>query len=137
MRAADRDDRYADIHVDHAKARAVYRKWLALARPAAGDLRRPIWLFRPVKPAFDAHLLPQDERTETARRARTQQPPPSALDLADLVDWSPERVWGRLADSGRILQPSRRLGRLNARPADAARPAGPGDRAQPRSRFGC
>ena len=101
MRAADRDDRYADIHVDHAKARAVYRKWLALARPAAGDLRRPIWLFRPVKRVFDAHLLPQDERTETARRARTQQPPPSALDLADLVDWSPERVWGRLADSGR------------------------------------
>lgn len=81
-----------------------YRKWLALARPAAGELRHPIWLFRPVKPVLDAYSLPQDERTEAARRARTQEPPPSALDLAELVHRSPERVWVPLA--GRDRRPS-------------------------------
>ncbi len=94
VRVAEPEDEYADIHVDFAKARAVYRKWMALARPAAGELRRPIWLFRPVKPVLDAYALPQDEHTEAARRAREAGDMPSAHDYADLVDWDPEAVWG-------------------------------------------
>ncbi len=99
VRPAEPGDSYADIHVDFAKARAVYRKWLGLARPAAGELRRPIWLFRPVKPALDAYALPQDERTAAARREREAGTPPAATDLAELVDWSPEQVWGPLGAS--------------------------------------
>jgi hypothetical protein len=97
VRRAQPGDRYADIHVDFRRARAVYRKWLALARPAAGELRRPIWLFRPVKPALKSYRLPQDDRTEAARRAREARAP-SAYEFADLVDWSPELVWGPLGE---------------------------------------
>ncbi len=58
LRAAEAQDSYADIHVDFRRARDVYRKWLALARPAIGELRRPIWLFRSVKPVLEAYHLP-------------------------------------------------------------------------------
>jgi anaerobic selenocysteine-containing dehydrogenase len=93
LRPALPGDRYADIHVDFARARDVYRKWLALTRPAAGELRRPIWLFRPVKPALSAYALPDDERTRTARAAaRAERPSPH--DFHALVDWSPADVWG-------------------------------------------
>jgi hypothetical protein len=46
------DDRYGDIFVDTEKSHAVYRQWLALARPAPGPggLRRPLWLPRAFKP---------------------------------------------------------------------------------------
>jgi anaerobic selenocysteine-containing dehydrogenase len=93
VRRAEPGDRYADIHVDFARARSVYRKWLALARPAAGELRRPIWLFRPVKPQLDAYALPDDERTRAARAA-AEQPRPHPDAFADRVDWSPAEVWG-------------------------------------------
>ncbi|MEA2346674.1 MAG: hypothetical protein QOG62_461 [Thermoleophilaceae bacterium] len=88
VRPAQPGDEYADIHVDHAKARDVYRKWLALARPAEGDLRRPIWLFRPVKPHLDAYAAP-------AAGVARPSPGPTvpAHDFARLVDWSPEQVW--------------------------------------------
>jgi len=87
-------DRYADVVVDLEKSRAVYRKWLALARPASGELRRPIWLFRPVKPVLDAYALPQDERTRAARTALASGSLPGLDELAGLVDWDPEAVWG-------------------------------------------
>ena len=80
-------------------ARAVYRKWLALARPAAGELRRPIWLFRPVKPVLDAYALPQDERTAVARAAADRERP-DARELAHLVDWDPAATWGALPEPG-------------------------------------
>jgi anaerobic selenocysteine-containing dehydrogenase len=86
-------DRYADIHVDFERARLVYHKWRSLARPASGDLRRPIWLFRPVKPVLDAYRLPDDDLTRAARAAAGQERP-DALEFHKLVDWSPERVWG-------------------------------------------
>jgi len=57
VRPARPGDRYADIHVDHTRAREVYRKWAALTRPPTGEYRRPIWLFRPVKPTLDAYRL--------------------------------------------------------------------------------
>ena len=93
VRAALQGDRYADIHVDFAKARAVYRKWLAVTRPASGQLRRPIWLFRPVKPVLAAYELPQDEATLAARRALTGDLP-DADRLCELLDWSPVETWG-------------------------------------------
>lgn len=95
VRPAQDGDRYADIHVDFARARAVYRKWVALTRAAAGELRRPIWLFRPVKPTLDAYRLPDDERTQAARRAAAG-PRPSPFEFHRLVDWTPEEVWGPL-----------------------------------------
>jgi hypothetical protein len=86
-------DQYGDIHVDFALARQVYRKWLSLTRPASGEHRRPIWLFRPVKPALDAYLLPDDDLTRAARAAAKERRA-DALRFHELVDWSPERVWG-------------------------------------------
>jgi hypothetical protein len=97
VRPALPEDRYADIHVDfaraRARARAAYRKWLALTRPASGELRRPIWLFRPLKPTLEAYRLPDDERTAAARTAARGECP-SALELQQHVDWSPADVWG-------------------------------------------
>ena len=93
VRPALPGDRYADIAVDFTRARDVYRKWLAITRPAAGDLRRPIWLFRPVKPVLDAYALPEDERTLAARRARAEGWGDGG-GLAELVDWSPAEAWG-------------------------------------------
>jgi hypothetical protein len=94
VRPALAGDAYADIHVDFARARAVYRKWRAIARPASGALRRPIWLFRPLKPHIDAYALPDDERTAAARAEADERP--SALDLHRHVDWNPAGVWGPL-----------------------------------------
>jgi hypothetical protein len=93
VRPAGPRDRYADIHVDFGRARDVYRKWLSLTRPASGELRRPIWLFRPVKPARDAYGLPEDELTLAARAAADAERP-SPFDFHKLVDWSPAEVWG-------------------------------------------
>jgi anaerobic selenocysteine-containing dehydrogenase len=94
VRPAEPDDRYADVHVDFRKARAVYRKWLDLARPAAAELRRPIWLFRPVKPALEAYALPDDERRRQAQALRDVRAHTHADALAGQVDWSPREVWG-------------------------------------------
>ncbi|HEX7300497.1 MAG TPA: molybdopterin dinucleotide binding domain-containing protein, partial [Solirubrobacteraceae bacterium] len=100
VRLAEPDDRYGDIHVDFDRARSVYRKWLSLARPATGDLRRPVWLFRPVKPALSAYALPEDEATRRARREALTCPRVDPHYFADAVDWSPEVVWGPLRRRG-------------------------------------
>jgi len=55
VRAAEADDRFGDIAVDRARARAVYEEWLAMTRPPEGDLRRPLWIPRHVKPAESAY----------------------------------------------------------------------------------
>ena len=61
VRRADPGDAYGDIAVDTAASRAVYRRWLAEARPARevspDGTRRPYWLLRPLKPAKDAYRL--------------------------------------------------------------------------------
>ncbi|HLI38317.1 MAG TPA: molybdopterin dinucleotide binding domain-containing protein [Streptosporangiaceae bacterium] len=55
-------DRHGDIAVDTAKAREVYRKWMAKTRPAGSvspdGTRRPRWLMRPLKPSDGAFALP-------------------------------------------------------------------------------
>ncbi len=90
VRPAETDDRYGDIFVDFGRSRDVYRKWIGLSRPASGDLRRPIWLFRPVKPTLDTYRLPEELRKDPVDGL------PGADDFAGLVDWSPAEVWGPL-----------------------------------------
>jgi anaerobic selenocysteine-containing dehydrogenase len=50
-------DQYGDVEVDTTKSMAVYREWLAKARPASGELRRPLHFARAVKPATSAYRL--------------------------------------------------------------------------------
>ena len=58
-------DAYGDVHADTHKAHLVFRKWLALTRPAAthspDGTRRPYWMLRPLKPRVDAYRLPPGE----------------------------------------------------------------------------
>ena len=53
------EDRYGDIFVDTSKSHEVYKRWLALARPAPGPdgLRRPLWLTRTYRPATQAFYV--------------------------------------------------------------------------------
>ncbi len=66
MRPAEPTDVPGQIDVDTSKADAIYRNWLALARPAQevspDGNRRPYWLLRPLKPARDAYRLPKTSR---------------------------------------------------------------------------
>jgi anaerobic selenocysteine-containing dehydrogenase len=59
---AQADDQYADVFVDTNKSRAVYAEWLTKARPPTGDLRRPLWLNRPLHPTADAYRIPPGAR---------------------------------------------------------------------------
>jgi hypothetical protein len=99
VRPAEGEDRYGDIFVDHARAREVYKRWVSLARPASGSIRRPIWLFRQVKPTLSAYELPQDERTQQARSDKKNSASTSVHEFARIVDWSPEQVWGQTKTS--------------------------------------
>lgn len=47
------EDQYGDCLVDTEKSMSIYREWLAMTRPAPGpnNLRRPLWLARPLRPA--------------------------------------------------------------------------------------
>ena len=49
---------FGDIVVDRARARAVYEEWKELTRAPQGDLRRPLWIPRHVKPAESAYRMP-------------------------------------------------------------------------------
>ncbi|HEY6045664.1 MAG TPA: molybdopterin-dependent oxidoreductase [Pyrinomonadaceae bacterium] len=63
VRKAEANDSYGDIHVDTAKSREVYKKWLAGTRPAdrfsPNGERRPYWMLRPLKPAREFYKLPK------------------------------------------------------------------------------
>ena len=50
-------DRHGDVHVDTAESMAAYEEWLRMTRPGPGpgNLRRPLWFARPVKPAATAY----------------------------------------------------------------------------------
>jgi anaerobic selenocysteine-containing dehydrogenase len=52
------DDEYGDVVVDTALSRAAYDEWLAKTRPGPGpgNLRRPLWYARPLKPVATAYL---------------------------------------------------------------------------------
>lgn len=53
------EDCYGDVFVDTEKSFYIYREWLKMARPAPGpdNLRRPLWLNRPLKPIKDAYTF--------------------------------------------------------------------------------
>ncbi len=73
---------------EHGVELGVFRTWVRyIERGTFPDTRRrPIWLFRPVKPVLDAYALPQDERTRAGRLAADQ--------FAEAVNWDPAEVWG-------------------------------------------
>ncbi|MFG0282812.1 MAG: molybdopterin-dependent oxidoreductase [Phycisphaerales bacterium JB039] len=52
-------DRYGDIEVDTTKSMEAYREWLAMARPGPGpgNLRRPLWFARALRPADEAYRV--------------------------------------------------------------------------------
>jgi hypothetical protein len=52
---AQPDDKYGDVVVDTRKSTEIYRQWLATTRPAPGpgNLRRPLWFNRPLRPATE------------------------------------------------------------------------------------
>lgn len=52
---AGKGDRYGDVVVDCGKSMEVYREWLAKAKPAAGPLRRPLWMDRVLRPAEECY----------------------------------------------------------------------------------
>jgi anaerobic selenocysteine-containing dehydrogenase len=68
VRRADPGDNTGDVFVDTAKSREVYRKWLAMTRPAdkfsPDGTRRPYWMLRPLKPAREFYKLPMEEAPE-------------------------------------------------------------------------
>jgi anaerobic selenocysteine-containing dehydrogenase len=68
VKRAQPGDNTGDVFVDTAKSREVYRKWLAMTRPAdkfsPDGTRRPYWMLRPLKPAREFYDLPQDESRE-------------------------------------------------------------------------
>lgn len=65
LEKAQASDRYGDIFVDTAKSHQVYKEWLAMTRPAPGpgNLRRPLWMPRALKPDPSAYVI-NDERPE-------------------------------------------------------------------------
>ncbi len=64
VKKAQEEDKYGDISVDTNKSRDVYRKWLAMTRPAdtysPDGTRRPYWMLRPLKPAREFYRLPHE-----------------------------------------------------------------------------
>ncbi len=66
VRKAEPEDKYGDISVDTNKSRAVYKKWLAMTRPAdrysPDGTRRPYWMLRPLKPAKEFYKLPDESQ---------------------------------------------------------------------------
>jgi anaerobic selenocysteine-containing dehydrogenase len=63
VKRAEPGDNTGDVFVDTKKSREVYRKWLALTRPADSfspdGTRRPYWMLRPLKPARESYKLPE------------------------------------------------------------------------------
>jgi anaerobic selenocysteine-containing dehydrogenase len=61
VKKAASGDRYGDVHVDTARAHAIYAEWLARTRSAdrhsPDGTRRPHWLMRPLRPSRDAYRL--------------------------------------------------------------------------------
>ncbi len=52
-------DTYGDLRVDTKKSHEVYKRWLAMTRPATGEWRRPHWMLRPFRPDLNAYKLPK------------------------------------------------------------------------------
>ncbi|MCB9284878.1 MAG: molybdopterin-dependent oxidoreductase [Lewinellaceae bacterium] len=59
LEKAQEGDKYGDIFVDTNKSFEVYKKWLAMTRPAPGPggLRRPLWMKRALRPAEETFFI--------------------------------------------------------------------------------
>lgn len=59
LEKAHEGDTYGDIFVDTNKSFEVYKKWLAMTRPAPGPngLRRPLWMKRALRPAEETFYI--------------------------------------------------------------------------------
>ena len=59
---AGSDDAYGDVMVDTEASHLVYQEWMARTRPAPGpgQLRRPLWFDRPLRPVPAAYHVPQE-----------------------------------------------------------------------------
>ena len=57
-------DRYGDIEVDTGEAHRAYKEWMQRTRPAPGpgNLRRPLWFDRPLRPTPAAYRFPDVSR---------------------------------------------------------------------------
>jgi len=57
-------DRYGDIEVDTGEAHRAYKEWMQRTRPAPGpgNLRRPLWFDRPLRPTPAAYRFPDFPR---------------------------------------------------------------------------
>jgi anaerobic selenocysteine-containing dehydrogenase len=51
-------DQYGDVMADTEKSYAVFKEWLKLTKTPPGELRRPMWLARPFRPAPEAFKRP-------------------------------------------------------------------------------
>jgi anaerobic selenocysteine-containing dehydrogenase len=58
---AQPSDKYGDVHVDTKKSFEVYKRWLAMTRPATGEWRRPHWMLRPFRPEVSAYRIQKAE----------------------------------------------------------------------------
>ena len=58
VRKALEGDRFGDIEVDKGKAKAIADEWRKMTRPPTGELRRPLWFARAVRPADETFKLP-------------------------------------------------------------------------------
>ncbi len=54
---AEPGDQFGDIEVDRSRARAIYEQWRAKTRLPPGELRRPLWLPRSMRPTEAAYRL--------------------------------------------------------------------------------
>ena len=59
---ASAEDSYGDVSVDTNRSMEIYREWLEMTRPAPGpnNLRRPLWLNRPLRPDENLFYLEKD-----------------------------------------------------------------------------
>ena len=59
---AHAEDQYGDVFVDTEKSMQIYREWLELTRPAPGpnNLRRPLWLARPLRPVDEMFYIEKE-----------------------------------------------------------------------------
>ena len=57
---AEPGDAYGDVVVDTEASHRIFEEWLAKTRPGPGpgNLRRPLWMARPVKPQASAYMYP-------------------------------------------------------------------------------
>ena len=55
--AAQAEDRFGDIMVDRGRARSIYEEWRQKTRKPTGNLRRPLWFPRSMRPTDAAYTL--------------------------------------------------------------------------------